>query len=276
VIATKHLELRKRRGLMVVAVLLTVGLPVLVLGLRLIFHAADPKGYGPAGGPGIFQDLFSPMDEFGFIIAATLGAAAGTTDMLCQVTSYAGTPQPAAVNVNGVNVPAQLSEAQLKTWLLQHPGDYDNAFVNGPPGSVGPAGSGPPSGAAQVRQSIDRNITTAYADYISSENGQLNPAVNEMVKIGLRLALDIGLGALTGQRTVSTVLMIVLTIIVTPILARTEIPYFINGQRLVVGVARPSSGPRAWRRAQAAAVARATCCSAGADRSAYRRCPPGR
>ena len=290
-IATKHLELRKRRGLMVVAVLLTVGLPVLVLGLRLIFHAADPKSYGPAGSPGIFQDLFSPMDSFGFIIAATLGAAAGTTDltdgmfrhlvitgrsrialylaripaglsivlplvavaftMLCLVTSYAGTPQPAAVNVNGVNVPAQLSEAQLKTWLLQHPGDYDNAFVNGPPGSVGPAGSGPPSGAAQVRQSIDRNITTAYADYISSENGQLNPAVNEMVKIGLWLALDIGLGflvglglgALTGQRTVSTVLMIVLTIIVTPILARTEIPYFINGQRLVVGVAMAQLRP---------------------------------
>jgi hypothetical protein len=290
-IATKHVELRKRRGLMVVAVLLTVGLPVLVLGLRLIFHAADPKSYGPAGSPGIFQDLFSPMDEFGFIIAATLGAAAGTTDltdgmfrhlvitgrsrvglylaripaglsivlplvavaftMLCLVTSYAGTPQPAAVNVNGVNVPAQLSEAQLKTWLLQHPGDYENAFVNGPPGSAGPAGSGPPSGAAQVRQSIDRTITTAYADYISSENGQLNPAVNEMVKIGLWLALDIGLGflvglglgALTGQRTVSTVLMIVLTIIVTPILARTQIPYFINGQRLVVGIAMAQLRP---------------------------------
>jgi len=276
---------------MVVAVLLTVGLPVLVLGIRLIYHLADPKGSGPAGNPGIFQDLMNPMDSFGFIIAATLGAAAGTTDlsdgmfrhlvitgrsrialylaripaglsiilplvavaftMLCLVTSYAGTPQPAAVNVNGVNVPAQLSEAQLKIWLLQHPGDYENAFVNGPPGSAGPAGSGPPSGAAQVRQSIDRTITTAYADYIASENGQLNPAVNEMVKIGLWLALDIGLGflvglglgALTGQRTVSTVLMIVLTIIVTPILARTQIPYFINGQRLVVGIAMAQLRP---------------------------------
>jgi hypothetical protein len=291
-ITTKHLELRKRRGLMVVAVLLTVGLPVLVLGLRLIFHLADPKSYGPAGSPGIFQDLFSPMDSFGFIIAATLGAAAGTTDltdgmfrhlvitgrsrialylaripaglsiiiplvavgfaMLCLVTSYAGTPQPAAVNVNGINMPLQLSEAQLQSWLLQHPGQYDQAFVNGPPGSVGPAGSGSlPSGPAQLRQSVDRNITTAYGQYISSENTELNPAVNEMVKIGLWLALDIGigflvglgLGALTGQRTLSTVLMIVLEIIITPILARTEIPYFINGQRLVVGVAMAQLRP---------------------------------
>jgi hypothetical protein len=294
-IATKHLELRKRRGLMLVAVLLIVGLPVLVLGLRLIFHAADPKSYGPAGTPGIFQDVFSPMNEFGFIIAATLGAAAGTTDLtdgmfrhlvitgrsrvvlylaripaglsiilplvavaftvLCLVTSYAGTPQPAAVNVNGINVPVQLSEAQLKSWLLQHPGEYEQAFINGPPGSVGPSGPGPatslPSGAAQIRRSIDRNITTAYGDYISSENGQLNPAVNEMVKIGLWLALDVGLGflvglglgALTGQRTLSTVLMIVLEIIITPILGRTQIPYFINGQRLVVGVAMEQLRP---------------------------------
>jgi len=65
-ITTKHLELRKRRGLMVVAVLLTVGLPVLVLGIRLLFHVADPKSYGPAGSPSVFQFLCQPMAEFGF------------------------------------------------------------------------------------------------------------------------------------------------------------------------------------------------------------------
>jgi hypothetical protein len=175
--------------------------------------------------------------------------------MLCLVTSYAGTPQPASVNVSGVNMPAQLSEAQLKSWLLQHPADYGQAFFNGPPGqdvqSAGAASSGPPSSPAQIRQSIDRNISTVYGNYIDSENGQLNPAVNEMVKIGLWLGLEVGigflvglgLGSLIGQRTVSTVLMIVLEIIVTPILARTEIPYFINGQRLVVGVAMDQLRP---------------------------------
>jgi hypothetical protein len=289
-ITTKHLDLRKRRGLMAVAVLLIVGLPVLVLGIRLLYHLFDPHHSGPAGNPSIFQDLMNPMDEFGFIIAATLGTAAGTTDltdgmfrhlvitgrsrlalylaripaglsivlplvavaftMLCLVTSYAGTPRPASVNVNGINIPTQLSEAQLKTWLLQHPGDYSQAFVNGPPGQVaqsaqGPAPGNAPSSPAQIRQVVDREIATAYGQYFSSEVGQLNPAVNEMVKIGLWLVLDVsigflvglGLGALTGQRTVSTVLMIVLEIIVTPILARVWIPYFVNGQRLFVGVA---------------------------------------
>ena len=119
----------------------------------------------------------------------------------------------------------------------------------------------------------DRNIATIYGDYISAETGQLNPPVNEMVKIGLWLELDIGIGflvglgvgSLIGQRTVSTVLMIVLQIIVTPILAAHVIPYFLNGQRVVVGIAmdqlRPAGlaggarrpgrpGPRAVRRAR--------------------------
>jgi hypothetical protein len=284
-ITTKHLELRKRRGLMVVAVLLTVGLPVLVLGIRLLFHVVDPKSYGPAGSPSAFQFLCQPMAEFGFIIAATLGATAGTTDLtdgmfrhlvitgrsrlalylaripaglsivlplvavafaiVCVVTSFAGTPQPASVGVNGISVPARLSQAQLKSWILQHPRQYDQAFVNGGP-QFGPApGAIPVPRSASPRPVIDRDIATIYGDYVSSETGELNPPVNEMVKIGLWLALDIGtgflvglgVGSLIGQRTVSIVLMIVLQIIVTPILAAHVIPYFIDGQRLVVGIA---------------------------------------
>jgi hypothetical protein len=290
-ITTKHLELRKRRGLMVVAVLLTVGLPVLVLGIRLLFHVADPKSYGPAGSPSAFQFLCQPMAEFGFIIAATLGATAGTTDLtdgmfrhlvitgrsrlalylaripaglsivlplvaaafaiVCLVTSFAGTPQPASVDVNGIPVPAQLSQAQLKSWIVQHPRQYGQAFVNAglqfgpPPGRelVSPSASPPPV--------TGRNIATIYGDYTSSEAGQFNPPVNQMVKIGLWLELDIGIGflvglgvgSLLGQRTVSIVLMIVLQIIVTPILAAHVIPYFINGQRVVVGVAMDQLRP---------------------------------
>ena len=163
---------------MVVTVLLTVGLPVLVLGIRLLFHVVDPKSYGPAGSPSVFEFLCQPMAEFGFIIAATLGTTAGTTDLtdgmfrhlvitgrsrlalylaripaglsiilplvavafalVCLVTSYAGTPQPASVNLNGISVPVQLSQAQLKSWILQHPQQYDQAFANGGP-QPGPA-----------------------------------------------------------------------------------------------------------------------------------------
>jgi hypothetical protein len=55
--------------------------------------------------------------------------------------------------------------------------------------------------------------------------------------IGVGFFVGLGLGSLLGQRTVATILMIALEIIITPILARTAIPYFLDGQRVVVGIA---------------------------------------
>ena len=84
-----------------------------------------------------------------------------------------------------------------------------------------------------------------------------------MVKTGLWLVLDIGLGflvglgvgSLIGQRTVSTVLMIVLQIIVTPLRAAHEIPYFTTASGSSWASRWTSSGPRAWRAAGPAAAA---------------------
>jgi hypothetical protein len=278
-IATKFLEIRKRRGLMVAVVLLTMALPVLVLGLRLLFHAFDPKTYGPAGSPSIFSGLVNAMAEFGFIAAATLGTAAGTTDltdgmfrhlvvtgrsrlalylaripsglaialslvgvafaMVCLVTSYAGTPQPTTISINNGSVPAGLDQAQLETWLVQHPQQEAAVF------QCTPGQSGPCTTAAVTPAFVKQHSAAIYGSYTADELTQENPAVNEMVKIGLWLELVIvvaflvglGLGSLLGQRTVATILMIALEIIVTPILARVTIPYFLNGQRLVVGIA---------------------------------------
>jgi len=292
-ISTKLMELRKRRGLMIAVVFFTVGAPVLILGLRLLFHAVDPKAYGPAGSPDMFNTVSDLIGEFGFIVAATLGAAAGTTDLtegmfrqlvitgrsrlalffaripagmailtplvavgfglICLVTSYAGIAQPRTVNLNGTSVPVQLSEAQLETWLLLHPQqavfvvDYTGPFPSAGGGAVavGPPSVKSASSIATVRADVRHQIASIDADYASSEVIQANPAINEMVKAGLWLELvvavgfivGLGLGTLTGQRTVSTIVMIALQLIVTPILARNVIPYFINGQRLVVGVA---------------------------------------
>ena len=281
-IATKHLELRKRRVLMIVVAVLTVGLPVLVLGLRLVFHTVDARSYGPAGSPAVFAFLCNPLAEFGFIVAATLGATAGTSDltdgvfrhlvttgrsrlalylaripaglaillplvavafaMVCLVTSYEGVPQPTVINVNGFSVPAHLDQAQLESWITAHPGQAGEAFANGP--GPGPAGGGPvPVPTASV-PTLRRDIATVYRDYASDEAGQLNPPVNEMVKIGLWIELyvgvgfivGLGLGSLIGQRTVPIIVLIALEIIVTPILAAHVIPYFLDGQRLVVGI----------------------------------------
>jgi hypothetical protein len=171
-IATKHLELRKRRGLMITAALLTAGVVVLVLGLRLAFHLFAPATNGPAGSPDIFGGLSNLLAEFGFLVAASVGAAAGTTDLtdgvfrglvitgrsrlalylaripaglavilpviavaftlLCLVTSYAGTPQPTSVSVNGVAIPADFDQAELLGWVQKHPQRRPSAGTSPP------------------------------------------------------------------------------------------------------------------------------------------------
>jgi len=281
-IATKHLELRKRRGLMIALVLLTVAPTVLVLGLRLIFHAVAPATNGPAGSPDVFQALTNLMAEFGFLSAAALGASAGTTDLsegmfrhlvitgrsrlalylaripaglaiilplvaltfaaLCLVTSYAGAPQPTSVALNGVSVPEHFDQAELQNWLRQHPQQAASEFPLGPAPTT-----------AEIDSAIGHNSAILYENYSSDEVADANPPINEMAKIGLWLELEVGigfmvglgLGSLTGQRTVTVIVLIGLEIIVTPILAAHVIPYFIDGQRLVVGVAMDQLRPAA-------------------------------
>lgn len=295
-ITTRQLELRKRRGLMIAVMVLTVGLTVLFLGIRLLFHAVNPAQYGPAGSPSIFSAVTDLIAEFGFIVAAALGASAGTTDltdgmfrhlvitgrsrlalylaripaglgialplvavaftMLCLVTSFAGTQNPRSVELStaftpgkgpqvthAVTIPNHLDETQLRDWALAHPRQAEGAF----------SPSRPAASAAQVRSAIDRELPTLYSVYVGAEIQATNPPINEMFKIGLWLELDIGigflvglgLGSLAGQRLMPTILLIVLQIIITPLLAGHVLPYFLDGQRLVFGIAMDQLRP-AW------------------------------
>ena len=287
-ITTKNLEIRKRRGLMITMVVLIIVPTVLFYGLRLIFHAVDPHGYGLAGSPQFFSQSTNLIEEFGFIAAAALGAAAGTTDlsdgmfrhlvitgrsrlalylaripaglaitvplvalaflMNCLVTSYESPPNPTTASFYGVTAPNNLDQAGLQTFMLAHPQQEINGFLPGVPG-----GPGITPTAAQVRTAINQNIATYYSNYTAAEISDSTPADNEMVKIGLWLELDVGIaflvglgfGSLTGQRTTTVIVLIALEIIVTPLLAHTQIPYFIDGQRLLIGVAMDQLRPAA-------------------------------
>jgi hypothetical protein len=81
-IATRFMELRRRRGLMIGVVVVDVGIPALFMGIRLLLHAFAPRTNPPAGsfliyvvlGPGL---LFT----FGFIAAAVVGCTAGSRDL---------------------------------------------------------------------------------------------------------------------------------------------------------------------------------------------------
>jgi hypothetical protein len=181
----------------------------------------------------------------GLAVIVPLVALAFT--MNCLVTSFEGSPNPASVALYGVNAPEHLDQAGLQAWLLKSPVQYATML----PLDLG-LGVTTPS-AAQARTAIDGDIGSLHANYVASELSGSNPADNEMVKIGLWLELDtgiaflvgLGLGSLTGQRTTTTIVLIALQVIVTPLLSRTQIPYFIDGQRLIIGIAMDQLRPAA-------------------------------
>ena len=171
-IATRFMELRKRRGLMIALILVTIGIPTVFLVIRLLLHAFAPKTYGPAGGYSVYTAFVSGvLYIFGFIVAATLGATAGSADLtdgmfrhlvvtgrsrlalylaripaglgvvvpvvaigftvVCAVCVFAA---PTQLNYQGVNVPTGLSRAGLESWAADHADEVicDFGFRIGP------------------------------------------------------------------------------------------------------------------------------------------------
>ena len=81
-IATRIMELRRRRGLMIAAVIVNIGLPALFLLIRLLLHAFAPRTNPPAGGQLIFLVLAAGfLPTFGFITAIMVGCTAGSRDL---------------------------------------------------------------------------------------------------------------------------------------------------------------------------------------------------
>jgi hypothetical protein len=217
-IGARFLELRKRRTLMIVTVALTVALPVVFYGIRLSYHLSDPTRYAPAGTPDAFAVAGTVLDEFGFIVAVVLGATAGTADLTDGLFRHLVITGRSRLALYLARIPAGLAILLP----LAAAGFTVACLVTALLGSPLPAGAAtPPPGA--------------------------------MAGAGLWLELDLvigftaglGLGSLMGQRTVPVILLILLEIIITPILADHALPHFINGERLVVGVAMDQLKPAA-------------------------------
>jgi hypothetical protein len=218
VIGAKLLELRRRRTLMIVIILFTVALPVILYGLRLAFHLGDPGHYAPAGEPDAFATALILMDEFGFIIAAALGATAGTSDLTDGMFRH--------LVVTG--------RSRLALYLARIP-----------------AGLAILLSLAAVGITIACLATAFLGSPLTA--GEAALTTGDMARSGLWLELDLvigftvglGLGSLMGQRTIPVILLTVLDIIITPTLTNHVLPHFINGQRVVVGVAMAQLKPAA-------------------------------
>jgi hypothetical protein len=185
-ITTRIMELRKRRGLMITLVLVTIGIPAVFLLIRLLLHGIAPHSYGPAGGYDIFTGLVAGvLYVFGFIVAATLGATAGSIDLtegmfrhlvvtgrsrlsiylaripaglaiivplvaigftiVCAVCVFAA---PTQLSFQGTTVPTGLSRAGLETWAAGHTNQVicDFNFNGAPSSQVGQVFNATPCG----------------------------------------------------------------------------------------------------------------------------------
>jgi len=185
-VATRFMELRKRRGLMIALIAVNIGIPVVFLSVRLISHAADPKSYGPAGGYAIFTTLvLGFMYIFGFIVAAVVGCTAGSVDLTegmfrhlvitgrsrlalylaripaglaiviamvaigyTIVCAVCVFAAPTQLNYDGINVRPGLSRPALDKWAATHADEVICNFnYNGPnPPPSIPCGNGQTSG----------------------------------------------------------------------------------------------------------------------------------
>jgi ABC-type transport system involved in multi-copper enzyme maturation permease subunit len=80
-ISAEVLKLRRRRGMLAIALLLTAGAIALVFVVMAIQHGGDPAKYGPAGGLENYQEDISFLGLMALVVGVIIGATAGTQDI---------------------------------------------------------------------------------------------------------------------------------------------------------------------------------------------------
>ena len=267
------MELLKRRGLMITLMALTIGLPTLFLVIKLLLHAFVPKSYGPAGGFAVFTTLIAGvLYIFAFIVAMTLGATAGCSDLtdgmfrqqvvtgrsrvalylaripaglaivismvavafaiICTACVFSA---PTRFDFQGTTVPLGLSLHGYESWAADHPNLIICDFpYNGPC----PGNEAEPT-APLSRALAERQAGQNYATYAVTYN---SPPYGLMIRAGLWVELEVviafvfglGFASLMGQRMVPVLLMIIYQVIFRPFLLLATIPHLINLQRSLV------------------------------------------
>jgi ABC-type transport system involved in multi-copper enzyme maturation permease subunit len=80
-IAADVLKLRRRRGMLSISLLLTLGGIVLAFIVMAIQHAGNPDEFGPAGGLINYQNMISFVGAMALVVGAIIGGTAGTQDL---------------------------------------------------------------------------------------------------------------------------------------------------------------------------------------------------
>jgi ABC-type transport system involved in multi-copper enzyme maturation permease subunit len=80
-IAADVLKLRRRRGMLSITLMLTLGVMALAFTVMAVQHGGNPTKYGPAGGLENYQEDIAVVVLMSLIVGAIVGATAGTQDL---------------------------------------------------------------------------------------------------------------------------------------------------------------------------------------------------
>jgi ABC-2 family transporter protein len=80
-ISAELLKLRHRRGMLAIAILLTVGIVLLVFAVTGIQHAGNPAKYRPAGGEVSYTNGLGFVLLMALVVGVIVGGTAGTQDI---------------------------------------------------------------------------------------------------------------------------------------------------------------------------------------------------
>ncbi len=80
-ISAEVLKLRRRRGMLVLAALLTLGVALLMFAVAGIQHSGDPGRYRPAGGVIGYDDAAFVLTMMAMVVGVIVGGTAGTQDI---------------------------------------------------------------------------------------------------------------------------------------------------------------------------------------------------
>jgi hypothetical protein len=187
-LSAEILKLRRNRGVMALAFVLTVGVVVLLFGYTAVEHATDPTSNPPAGGLyGFDHGVRSLAVFFGMLASVLIGTEAGTADLSSGVFRDLVVTGRSRLALFGVRMPAGAIVAL---------GLSGTAYALVLVGTFAFAGSQP---------TPDLGLILESAGWIALAN---------VVVVGLA----VGVGSLTGSRAVTLTAVIGWQVILTNLL----------------------------------------------------------
>ena len=199
-IGAEALKLRKRRGMVALAIALTAGVAVLVFAVTGIQHATNPGKYGPAGGLVHYRDAVGFLTLMILVVGAIVGSTAGSADLESGVFRDLAATGRSRIALFGSRIPG--------AWAI-----------------VLPIAAGAAAIAAVASVTRAGSLAAPTAGAVIAGTAAL------MLAGALGSALAVGLAALFGSRGAVIATLLAFELAISPILGALS---FLGGARQVL------------------------------------------